>query len=584
MHVNVLDLFAGSGGFSLGFELENFNVDTHIEMDEYASDTLRNNFPNSRVLTEDIRFVDPVSLAEDADFDVIIGGPPCQGFSVAGSTQFGVEDVRNELIFWYLHFIQKIKPKIAILENVPNVLSKKSKDGESFLSIITKIGQEIGYQVSCKILNSVDYGVPQSRRRAFVVFHLNGTKFDFPEITHSNNNDKQLSFCTYQKQVSVGEALGDLPLVEAGEKGSGLPYKQPPKNKYQNYCREISSVITNHDPMRHTARLVERFKIIKQGQSLKDAPIEYGQIKYGTGELVSKPFKYNNYRLDKCKPSLAIPASFQSLFIHPYMHRNLTAREGARLMSFPDWYEFKGPKTMMSWESGLSQYNQIGNAVCPLLSKAIAKSVKSYLNSITGIAINLQQSKTLSSIYKTLDTSRYTIDDAKQGRSIFLSNLKQANFDLYKESQFYDSCTEHFSVKGVDVDLKTVFYAHQLLIAENCPICNPNKNPKGNHVGQMNLLISKSDLKSLLVKQKDHGLDFHLRILTESNHKVTNAVALILEDIGLVSILSIPNPRTGKKVKSISLLSTRGLYQISDSIMTIINAHDDSVLSSKSAQ
>ena len=154
----------------------------------------------------------------------------------------------------------------------------------------------------------------------------------------------------------------------------------------------------NHDAMKHLDRLIERFKIIKQGQSLKDVPISHGQIAYGSGEKVEKPFKYNNYRIRGDRPSLAIPASYQSLFIHPYLNRNLTAREGARLMSFPDWYEFSGPRTSMSWEEGLSQYNQIGNAVCPLVAKALGKSIKNFLENNKFDSLEISESKTLEEI------------------------------------------------------------------------------------------------------------------------------------------------------------------------------------------
>ena len=136
MH-KVLDLFAGAGGFALGFSLCKFDVNTHVEIDEYASKTLERNFPKSRVITDDIRFINVEKLKSE-NFKIIIGGPPCQGFSVAGSSQFGIQDDRNELVFWYLKYVQELRPRIAVIENVPNVLTKKSKDGESFLDLVKK--------------------------------------------------------------------------------------------------------------------------------------------------------------------------------------------------------------------------------------------------------------------------------------------------------------------------------------------------------------------------------------------------------------------------------------------------------------
>ncbi|MDN5095384.1 DNA cytosine methyltransferase [Aliarcobacter butzleri] len=545
----ILDLFSGAGGFSLGFKLAGMSVDTHIEIDKYASETLKKNFPNAQIITEDIKFINPSSLN---NINVIIGGPPCQGFSVAGSTQFGMNDKRNELVFWYLQFIQELSPKIAIIENVPNVLTKKSKEGDTFLDLITKIGSEMGYKVKYKILNSVNYGVPQSRRRAFIVLYSPNATFHFPEITHGFRENNKSLF-QLEKVVTVGEALDDLPDVLAGQIGSGLPYKQKPNNPYQEYCRSQSNVVINHDPMKHTERVLERFRIIKQGQSLKDVPISHGQIAYGTGEKVKNPFKYNNYRLDSTKPSLTIPASYQSLFVHPQLDRNLTAREGARLMSFPDWYEFTGPKTMMSWETGLSQYNQIGNAVCPLVGRAIAYQVKDYLDKTKNLSFSTSPSNTLKNIHKNLVKHRFTLDDAFKNKLQF-KIIKKLAINKCKESKYFDTNKSVFHVNNLEISLEAVTYAYNLLITKKCPICNDQIEPFGNHNGSINLLISKSNIDSLIAKEKDNGLDFHLRILTGEDKRIANEVAMILQDLEIATITTAQNPRTGKNVKSLTLL------------------------------
>jgi len=545
----VLDLFSGAGGFSLGFKLGGFDVDTHVEIDQYASKTLEKNFPNSKVVSDDVRFLDPRETIDADAIDVIIGGPPCQGFSVAGSTQFGIEDNRNELVFWYLKFVETLKPKIAIIENVPNVLTKKSKDGSSVLDLIRKISHEMGYQVSYRILNSANFGAPQSRRRAFIVLHSRDVRFEFPEITH-DEMEEQLLFSSTKKYVTVGEALNDLPDVDAGQVGTGLPYKSEPSNDYQIFCRKHSTGVLNHDPMKHTNRVIERFKVIGPAQSLKDVPLSHGQVAYGTGEKVAKPFKYNNYRLDPNKPSLAIPASYQSLFVHPVKDRNLTAREGARLMSFPDYYEFKGPKTMMSWDSGLSQYNQIGNAVCPVVARSLANSVQKYLDALGDVSANTAVSSTLGDIDKTLNRHHYTLEDARRYAEEYRIINRIPSSETTK-SKFFDKERNLFFVDKTEVPIEKLEVAYDLLTKNDCNICNFHKPPYGNHVGSMSLLISKSDVQSFVSNGNDNGLDFHLRVITKDDKRFANEVALILEDLGLFDILSVQNPRTGKMVKSI---------------------------------
>ena len=544
----ILDLFAGSGGFSLGFELIGHKTHTHIEIDKYASETIKSNFAKSNVIVDDIRFIDPKSLSRNK-FDLIIGGPPCQGFSVAGSSQYGIQDSRNELVFHFLNFVQQIKPKLAIMENVPGVLTKKSKDGETFLNLIEKIATEMNYKTKYTTINAKNFGVPQSRKRAFIAFYQNN-EFSFPEWTHSDENQKTL-LDNFQKLVTVNDAISDLPIVKSGEKGSGLEYKCPPKNKFQQFCRKDSKGITNHDAMRHTDRLLERFKIIEPGKSLKDVPIEHGQIQYGTGKKINKPFKYNNYRLDPKKPSLTIPASFQSLFVHPHLNRNLTAREAARLMSYPDNFIFKGPKTMMSWESGLSQYNQIGNSVCPLVAVEIAKSANNYFKNSDKNRILIKRSKTLVNLLNSLKTNRFTLSKSKEFAQKFKTKKLPRDIDL-KTSKFFKD--KNFEVNKKIIPLQHIEIAYTLLKNSKIKVCNIDSPPYGDYSNGMNLLISKSNLESLFSKKRDNGLDYHLRVISGIDKNFANEVAKILEDLGIVKIFLGINPRTGKKVKTIKLI------------------------------
>ena len=179
--------------------------------------------------------------------------------------------------------------------------------------------------------------------------------------------------------MKLWDAISDLPQINSGKGDEKQKYLIKPKNNYQKIMRKNSKEIFNHIAMRHTDRLIERFKQIKYGQSVKDVEKKYSQRKRGAANQISgKVFSQNNMRPFPNLPSPTVAASFQSNFIHPYLNRNFTAREAARIQSFPDTYIFKGKRTTMSWEKYLSQYQQIGNAVPPLMAKAMAKTIKNY--------------------------------------------------------------------------------------------------------------------------------------------------------------------------------------------------------------
>jgi DNA (cytosine-5)-methyltransferase 1 len=261
------------------------------------------------------------------------------------------------------------------MENVPGIRSLRLRSGQSAESVIVAEAEQLGYNVHVIQANAANYGVPQARVRVFFIGLHSELPFTpsrlRPVVTH-----------TPDRHVTAWQAISDLPYIEAGESGDGLEYVSAPGNSYQEWARHGTAGVVNHVAMRHTARLVERFKVIKVGQSVDDVPPEHGQRKRGQPTVFSgKSFGQNNMRIDPNAPSPTVPASFQSNFIHPHLHRNLTAREGARLQSFPDWYTFCGSRTTMSWEKNLSQYQQIGNAVPPLLARAVAQSVKEYLDS-----------------------------------------------------------------------------------------------------------------------------------------------------------------------------------------------------------
>ena len=369
----VIDLFAGCGGLSTGFEMAGFKIPLAVEKDEWASETYKTNHPNTNVITGDItKLVDLDNLLPtNIKVDGVIGGPPCQGFSLSGKRD--KKDPRNSLFMDFVRFVKHFKPSFFMMENVPGILSMKTDAGELVKDLIFQEYNKAGYNATYKILNAADYGVPQTRERVIFIGIRKDLKF-VPE--------KLYPIPTFvEKQVSIDDAIMDLPQILSGEGSSKQEYTKGPSNDYQKWVRSGSSFITNHIAMRHTQRLIDRFAVIKQGQSLADVPAEHMQRKRGDASITSgKVYSQNNMRPYGNKPSPTIAASFQSNFIHPHLNRNYTAREAARLQSFPDWYVFRGKRTTMSWEKNLSQYQQIGNAVPPLLAKAIALNIAEYFD------------------------------------------------------------------------------------------------------------------------------------------------------------------------------------------------------------
>lgn len=395
-----IDLFAGAGGFGLGFEMAGFSVPVSVEIDAWACDTLRYNRPEMTVIQHDIRDFNTRLSVKDLCFvqpDIIIGGPPCQGFSIAGPAQKDPKDPRNSLFINFAQWISFVEPKAFVMENVKGLLSSKNAEGRNVIDIIKEKFEELGYFVEVWLLNAAEYGVPQIRERIFIVGNKIGKELGIPPKTHSLNllniDCTQLSIfdsINLLPALNVWDSISDLPPLKAREGEDEQPYILEPQNNYQNWIRADSKTLYNHVAMSHSQRLVERFQYIKWGESSSDAPKEHrARRRSGNGELSQKSYDQNNRRLNPYKPSYTIAASFYANFIHPFQHRNLTAREGARIQSFPDNYRFLGKKTVVSHkllhreerfnEKFLCQYNQVGNAVPPVLAKTIALHLKEKL-------------------------------------------------------------------------------------------------------------------------------------------------------------------------------------------------------------
>ena len=371
--LNSIDLFSGCGGMTLGFGWAGFNSVLASDIDENCEKTFATNFPEIPFLCGDLsEFTKDEfdKIISEKEIDVIIGGPPCQGFSLANKKRNKVsEDPRNKLFYEFVKTINWYNPKSFVMENVKGLLSMESGQVIKQIQNEFENAGKFGYEVRTKVLKASDYGVPQSRERVIII----GIRKDL-ELVPEFPSKK------YEKEVTVEEAISDLPKINAGEGEEKLNYASKPTNDYQQFMRKNSKKVFNHIAMRHTQRLIERFKAIQPGKNLLDVWETHGAVQRGNPNEKSKvKFSQNNLRLIANKPAPTIAASFQSNFIHPFLDRNLTARVGARLQSFPDDFIFEGMRTKMSWEKGLSQYQQIGNAVPPLMAFEIAKTLKRVL-------------------------------------------------------------------------------------------------------------------------------------------------------------------------------------------------------------
>lgn len=344
----VVDLFSGCGGFSYGFEMAGFNVVLGVDNERIALDTFKLNHRNSDILLADLHDDSVISqiVNKVKDVDVIIAGPPCQGFSLTGTRN--EYDKRNKLFYSVFNLARVTSPKAIVIENVPGLATLyngKAKD-----EIINQF-KMLGYNYSFKVLYAPEYGVPQIRRRIFFV----GLKKDYGTFVFPT------PVLTEGKFNTCSMALSDLPDVENFSGDALLEYNSLPQNSYQTIMRKGSKFISNHIGTRHTQMVIDVISQVPEGGNYKDLP-------KGVGE--SRKFNEAWTRYHSQKPSKTIDTGHRNHFHYKY-NRVPTVRENARLQSFPDRFRFLGTKTQ--------QYRQVGNAVPPLLGYYIAKKLLDYL-------------------------------------------------------------------------------------------------------------------------------------------------------------------------------------------------------------
>lgn len=341
----MIDLFSGCGGLSHGFEQAGFECILGVDYDQPALDTFSYNHPHAKAMHLDLALetsiTDIIKFVGEKKIELVVAGPPCQGFSLTGTRN--ENDKRNTLFYSVFKLSEIIKPKFIVIENVSGIATLyKGKAREAILSEF----ERLGYTCSEKLLYAPDYGVPQIRKRMFFVGVLGDEAFEFPTATHDKEN-----------YVTCEQAISDLPSLEKdiGSEISDYPY--PPQSEYQEIMRNDSDQLWNHVGTNHTDLVVSVIKQVPEGGNYKDLPEGVG---------TSRKFNEAWTRYHSQKPSKTIDTGHRNHF-HYRWHRVPTARENARLQSFPDNFHFVGPKTQ--------QYKQIGNAVPPLLGYILGKQI-----------------------------------------------------------------------------------------------------------------------------------------------------------------------------------------------------------------
>lgn len=359
--INALDLFAGAGGFSQGLRMAGIHTVAAIEFNAQIAETYKYNHPETTMIVDDIKNVSAEQIldifkSQNKTCNLIVGGPPCQGFSMAGyriraKTSF-LEDARNYLFKEYIRMVRTIQPKVFIIENVPGILNYN--DGAVKKEIYETFNQ-MGYRLQSKVLCAANYGVPQFRNRAFFIGNKLGIDPEefFPDIANDEEN-----------YVTVWDAISDLPEVKAGEGDFLTPYKAGVNlTPYQKMMVSKSGTVYNHESSHHKLETLKLIAKIKQGQTMKDLPEHMRTKSVHSGA-------YGRMEYDKPAYTLTTRLNTPSVgrITHPVQNRTITPREAARIQSFPDDYRFLGDITSIGM--------QIGNAVPPLLAKCLGERIK----------------------------------------------------------------------------------------------------------------------------------------------------------------------------------------------------------------
>ncbi|MGL5646393.1 MAG: DNA cytosine methyltransferase [Clostridium sp.] len=350
--ITVLDLFSGAGGLSRGFLDAGYDVVLGVDFDDMALKTFKENHGSAEAMKldlfnhENINQIIEYLENKNIKIDVLVGGPPCQGFSLAGSRN--KDDERNTLYTAMVKTAQILKPRAIVLENVPGLITLYGGiAGKNIMKDFT----ELGYKIKAQVLYAPEYGVPQIRKRVFFVALLDSEEeFEFPKPKLTEN-----------EFVSCEDAIGELDGLEDNVGAFEQEYKSEPRTEYQKFMRKNSKKLYNHMATKHTEKTIKLISMVPEGKNYKALPEEYRE-QFNFNEALT--------RYHSKKPSRTIDTGHRTHFHYKY-NRIPSVRENARLQSFPDDFIFYGNKQQ--------QYKQVGNAVPPLLGYHLAKQIKIYL-------------------------------------------------------------------------------------------------------------------------------------------------------------------------------------------------------------
>ena len=382
-HLTVLDLFCGPGGLSQGIkDATNHDFKFRVVVANDYNEAVRSTYTRNH---KDVVFVpgsitdasvkkeimQTVLLTGRQGVDLVVGGPPCKGFSLENRMTRNMDNPMNHLVSHYIDMVRRATPQAFIMENVPGLLAMNR--GGLVKDLMERFASLGYHNVTTWLLNAVDYGAPQSRKRAFIVGSKSRVAISPPRKTHGSPADVK-GDPSLRRHVRLMDAISDLPRIRAGDTHSrDNTYTSPPKNKFQESIRRKSKNVTNHVVTKNGPTVINRIKAVPPGGNWSNIPVDLLQVdgKYNRiGLTHSMIYK----RLEKNRPSITITNFRKAMIIHPTQHRLLSVREAARIQTFPDHFEFMGSIGQMQ--------QQVSDAVPTLLARSVGEAMLSHLHKI----------------------------------------------------------------------------------------------------------------------------------------------------------------------------------------------------------
>jgi len=371
--LTAIDLFCGAGGLSEGFSQAGFDVLAGQDFDETAGATFAASHHGAKFIGGPIQKVSATALlkaagAKRGDIDVILGGPPCQGYSVYNHNR-GTDDPRAGLFREYLRIVEGVRPRWIVMENVTGITSIA---GGGIVREISEGMGKLGYRVDMRILKAEEFGVPQERRRIFFIATRTDAPILFPEPTHGIPNAMPELFAEHRNHlppfVTIWDAISDLPRLENGQKTGTLSYGTKARTEYQAMLRGAQRKVQNHEAPLLAKVNQERMRHIPPGGSWRDIPFKLLPEGMKRAKRSDHTKRYGRPRKTDLACTILTKCDVHwGAYIHPVQDRAISVREAARLQSFPDSFVFEGSRT--------EQYIQVGNAVPPLLGRRVAEAL-----------------------------------------------------------------------------------------------------------------------------------------------------------------------------------------------------------------